>query len=110
MKKFLVIYQSPAESLEQMLKATPEQKAASMKPWMDWYGKIGEAVVDAGAPVMRGLAIGKDGSAKPGASDLSGYTIIQAESIEKAQSLLVGHPHNDEANGLKVELHECIAM
>ena len=43
MKKFLVIYHAPAEAMEMMANASPEEKAEGMKPWMEipplsWHG------------------------------------------------------------------------
>jgi len=110
MKKFLVIYQASAEAVEQVLKATPEQKEAQVKPWMDWKSKAGDAVLDLGTPVLPGFAMGKDGSATASTSEVSGFSIIQAENMEKAQGLLTDHPHNDATNGLKIEVHECVSL
>ena len=44
MNKFLVIYNAPASAMAKMSTATPEEKMAGMKVWMDWKQEMGDAV------------------------------------------------------------------
>ena len=60
MSKYLVLYRSPTSAREQMANATPEQAKAGMDAWMAWAGKAGSAVVDLGAPLGTGEAVGSD--------------------------------------------------
>ena len=110
MQKFLVIYHATQEAMIQMASATPEQRAASIQPWMDWKAKVGNHLVDFGAPVMGGLNITKSGEAIPSTHEISGFSIIQADNKDKALELLADHPHNNWDAGYKVELHEFIPM
>ena|SRR5689334_1052305 len=80
MTKFLVLYRAPASAQEQMANATPEQMEAGMQAWMDWSQKAGSAVVDLGAP------LGGDG-------DVSGFSILEADSRGTIDELLANHPH-----------------
>jgi len=81
MTKYLVLYRADTSAAEQMANATPEQQEAGMQAWMAWFAKAGDAVVDGGAPVTG------DGST------VAGYSILQAESRDALDAVLVGHPH-----------------
>ena len=41
LKKFLVLYHSPASAMKKMMTATPEEKVAGMQQWMKWGQKCG---------------------------------------------------------------------
>ncbi|MDQ4502548.1 hypothetical protein [Sinomonas sp. ASV322] len=81
MTKFLVLYRSDVPASEQMGNASPEEAAAGMQAWMEWFGKAGEAVVDGGSPVS-----GDD-------QTIGGYSVLQAETRDALDGLLVDHPH-----------------
>jgi len=104
MKKFVLIYHSTPEEMAEFAKASPEQKAEGMKPWFAWKERIGDHLIDFGAPLMGGIRINADGSTSPSTKEVTGYSVIQATDMAQAQSLIKGHPHNG------IELHESIAM
>jgi len=52
--KFLVLYRSDEDGAARMAAATPEEQQAGMQQWMEWFGRAGSAIVDAGAPLTRG--------------------------------------------------------
>ena len=108
MKKYLLIYHAPAEVMAGMATATDEQKAESMKPWFAWKDKLGDQLVDFGAPLMGGQRLLPDGSSKDSTKEVTGYSIIKANSMEDAKTLLSGHPHLH--GGCDIEVHETIAM
>jgi len=90
MTKFMVLYRSSTSARDQMANATPEQMKAGMEAWMQWAGQAGDAVVDLGAPLAPAGHVG------PGSSDageISGYSIMQADSAEALGGVLDGHPH-----------------
>ena len=64
------------------------------KAWMDWFAGIGGHMVDSGNPFSFGREVTKTGSRdlplEP--TSLTGYCIINAESIDEAQKLLEGCP------------------
>jgi hypothetical protein len=96
MKKFLVLYLSSVPARQQMAGATPEQSKAGMEMWMAWAAKAGSAIVDLGAPVA-------------GESKVTGFSILQAESLNAIQALLVEHPHR-KAPGASIEVHEFLQL
>ena len=110
MKKFIVIYHAPAEAMAQMANATPEEKMEGMKPWMTWAERVGGGMVDLGAPLFGGIKLKPDGSTETSTREVSGYSILQANSLEDAKALLDGHPHLAWNGGCDIELHECAEM
>jgi len=110
MKKFIVIYHAPAEAMEQMANATPEQREEGMKPWMAWAEKCGDRLVDMGTPLTPGLKLNPDGSSENSTKEVTGYSILQANNMDEAQELLQGHPHLGWAGGCDIEVHESIAL
>ena len=73
--------------------ATPETEAefaAIIKAWTDWYTVLGSAVLDPGNPFTPGAKhVSSSGEISPGMVEswTSGYTIIDAESIEAAAKI-----------------------
>lgn len=110
MKKFIVTYHAPIEALAKMGEATPEQREEGMKPWMAWAEKCGDQLVDLGSPLMGGLKLSPNGSSTTSAREVCGYSILQADSMENAKSLLDGHPHLSWMGECEIEIHESMPM
>ncbi|HEY3195053.1 MAG TPA: hypothetical protein VGK42_07435 [Candidatus Dormibacteraeota bacterium] len=76
----------------------PETAAAQarvLKQWGTWYGKLGPAVVDAGNPFSGAVnKIKPDGAVSKGpvGQRASGYSIIEAPSLDKATKMAKGCP------------------
>src|SRR5213595_1479268 len=105
MSKYLVLYRSPTSAREQMANATPEQAKAGMDAWMAWAGKAGSAIVDLGAPLGGGEAVG---SGKTD-DEVTGFSILEAESQGDVTNLLGEHPHLHTPGG-SIEIHEFLSM
>jgi hypothetical protein len=113
MSKYLVLYRSEAAlsgvSVREMFSnAPPEQIAAGMAAWQAWHAQSGGAVVDLGAPLDKSTTL-TGSSAAPGKTTITGYSILQAASMEEAVTLMNGHPHF-RAPGASVEILECVPM
>jgi hypothetical protein len=108
MKKFLVLYFSSVSAAEQMSKATPEQAKAGMDAWMAWAKEAGPAIVDLGSPVGHAKKVASGATTK---SEIKagGFSILQADSIEKVSALLLKHPHH-HAPGASIEVLEFIPI
>ncbi len=101
MAKYLLIYHG-GDSMEN---ASPEQGAAVMQAWMDWFAKLGPAVADGGNPIGRAWTVSKDGTTEDaGANPATGYSVLEAESMQAALEMAMGCPHL-AANGT-IELCE----
>jgi uncharacterized membrane protein len=58
-----------------------------MTQWMNWFGELGTSVVDGGAPFGPSKQVASDGSVRDaGAAKLTGYSIIEAASLDDAAS------------------------
>ena len=86
----------------------PAMAAAVMQAWNDWSAKAGSAVVDLGLPLGNGRKLTSNGSADSG-TDVAGYSILQADSIEGAEKVLSGHPHL-QMPGAAIEVYESIEI
>lgn len=104
MKKFLVLFFATTEEREKMQTATPEEMQKGMQPWMDWFAKVGDAVVDKGSPVTHAMKVTKSGT-EPGDVSLVAYDIIQAEDTDAAVALMKDNPHLDRP-GAEIDVHE----
>lgn len=89
---------------------TPEEGARMMAAWNDWYSEMGEALVDGGAPVGQSMTVSQGGVAGDGgANPLSGYTVVQADTIEAACEMAKGCPMVADGSGT-VEVAPVIDM
>lgn len=109
MSKYLVLYRASASAADQMANATPEQMQAGMDAWMNWSKRAGDAVVDLGAPLGNGRHIG-DGSASASDTDVTGFSILQADSADAVFELLRDHPHFQTPGDSSIEVLELLPM
>jgi hypothetical protein len=61
-----------------------------MDAWMAWFAEIADSVVDRGAPLGPGREVTPTGARDlpTGADAATGYTVVEAESMEAAEKLL----------------------
>jgi hypothetical protein len=82
---------------------------AQMAKWVQWFGQLGSAVVDGGAPTGTAKTVRTGGSVSDGGSrGLTGYSIVSADSLDSAVELAKGCPIL-ETDGA-VDVYEAIAM
>lgn len=108
MAKYVFIYHAPMTPAE----ATPpteEQTSAVMQEWMDWAGKVGAGMVDFGTPLADGVRVTKEGTS-PSEREVTGYSIIEADSMDAALALAKDHPHLNMPGGCEIEVHEAQAI
>lgn len=110
MKKYIVIYHAPDELMAQSANASPEEMEKGMEPWMAWAAKCGDQLVDLGNPLMGGQKLLPDGNSLSSARGVVGYSILQAESMDAAKSLLLGHPHLEWNAACEIEVHEVMPL
>lgn len=115
MKKFLAVYVGSAsasgfakwEALD--AETRKKQESAGIAGWMNWGEKNARSIVDNGSPLGKTKRIGKDGISDI-KNNLTGYTIVQAESHEAAAKMFVEHPHFMIFPGDSVEIMECLPL
>ena len=61
------------------------ERAQIMEAWGAWIGELGDNLIDQGAPFGPSKTVANDGSVQDGgAAQLTGYSIIKAESLDTA--------------------------
>jgi hypothetical protein len=89
--------------------ATEEEQQQVLAAWNDWFEKAGQAMVDGGNPFGPSRSIATDGTATDGgASGMTGYSIVQADSLDAATELGKGCPVL--ASGGTVEVYETFVV
>ena len=110
MKRFLALYLGSASPEEKTSVQLPEEVVAKgMTAWGEWMAAHTAEIVDAGAPLgptklTSGIGVSDT------RNDVTGYVIVQAESLEAAARLFEGHPHFNIFPGRGVEITECLPM
>lgn len=113
MNKYLVLYHSEGvlngPSVAEMFANTPpEQLKAGMGAWFAWQQKCGGALTDMGAPLDKSTTV-KSGAAARLGSTITGFSMLQAGSMDEAVALVKDHPHFN-APGASVQLLECVRI
>ena len=89
--------------------ATEEERNAQMAKWGAWFGELGSAIVDGGAPTGAAKTVGAGGSVSDGGSrSLTGYSIITADTLDGAVELAKGCPVLE--NGGAVDVYEALQV
>jgi YCII-related domain len=97
----VVIYGPPAEN--------EAERLAGMEMMGAWYRALGTALVDPGAPFTAVRAVSERGIEKEAIGpNASGYTMIQAESLDEAAELVKGCPLLP--HGRRINVFETFAM
>ncbi len=104
MTTYVFIYHAPTPPAD----ATPpshEEMQAVMGQWHAWSDKVGDGLLDFGAPLAGGTRVTPEGTS-PGSREVAGYSIIDAEDMAAALALAQAHPHLNMPGGCTIEVHE----
>ena len=82
-----------------------EEQQRVMAAWGAWFQSLGDAVVDQGNPFGASAAVGGNGAT----SGLTGYTIVNAASLDDAKKKAAGCPILEGGSG-SVEVYETLEM
>ncbi|HEV3056340.1 MAG TPA: hypothetical protein VGX45_16885 [Solirubrobacteraceae bacterium] len=89
--------------------ADPAEREATLAKWGQWFGELGSAVVDGGAPTGPAKTVAPSGSITDGGSrGLTGYSIMTADSLDAATEIAQGCPILE--NGGSVDVYEALQM
>jgi hypothetical protein len=94
-KKFLVLtygFTPPTEDVQ--------------RAWGEWFKSVGPRLVDPGSPFGRGVEVTKEGRNElnlQSPSPLVGYCILNADSLEEAESLVRDMPIIDSVRVYEAE-------
>jgi len=101
MKKYLfVVYGPHADSADEM--------SAGMAAMAAWYGSLGSALIDPGAPFTAARTVSAQGTGDAIGPNATGYNLVQAESLEAAAELAAGCPL--VAHRRQITVFETLAM
>lgn len=107
MAKFIFIYKGPATDMSDM---SEEQSKAVMDAWNQWIQKLGNALVDIGAPMANGVSLVDNGSEGTPAQ-LNGYSIVEAEDMADAKKFADDHPFLSEGKGnFAIDIYELMPV
>lgn len=113
MKKFMAVFTGTAESMARWHALDEAERkrreAEGMKAWHQWGEKLGDTIVDNGAPLGKTKRVTADGIADI-RNNLAAYTVVQTESHEAAARLFENHPHFSIFPGDGVEIMECLPI
>ena len=99
MAKYLLLYEGGS------MPTSEAEQAAVMQAWESWFQQIGGAVADAGNPFTpASKRITANGSITADAGSASGYSILEADSLDAATDLAKGCPVL--AGGASVSVYE----
>jgi S1-C subfamily serine protease len=87
---------------------TPETQEEQTQKWIAWFGSLGDSVVDMGNPFGASSTVTNGSASDGGVSNLGGYSIVNAESLEEAATNAKGCPVL--RSGGSVEVYEALPM
>ena len=104
MAKFIYLYRGTIPEL------TPEQGAEREAAFAPWIEKLGPALIDVGSPFATSASVRDDGS-EGTASELAGYSIVEAENLAAAKAFTDGLPFLAGHDGQHaIEIFELLSM
>jgi hypothetical protein len=83
MPNYVLVYKGGA------MGQTEAERNQIMAAWGQWFGSLGQDVVDGGNPFGPSTSVGANGSAMSG---LTGYSIIKANSLDEAAAKARSNP------------------
>lgn len=104
MASFVLIYSGGT------IPESEEEQATVMADWGAWYGSMGESIVDGGNPFSNSKHVSADGigDGPVGSTPATGYTVIDADSLDAAMEKVKDHPH--VKHGGQVSVYETFKM
>ena len=98
MSDFVLLYRGGGQP------ESDEERKAVMDAWTAWFGQLGSAIKDGGNPFAETARhLRSDGSVGDvGGNKATGYSILQADSLDEAASLAKGCPILDDGGAVEV--------
>ena len=88
---------------------TEAEQQEAMTQWMNWFGSLGDSVVDGGNPFGPSSSVASNGAvSEGGGSALTGYSIISADSLSEACGKAKGCPVL--SSGGSIEVYEAMPI
>jgi hypothetical protein len=83
--------------------SNPEEASKHFSKYMEWLSSLGESVVSPTIPLKDTSTVSPDGTVREGGSSaMSGFTIIEADSMEAALTVAQACPFLEIGGSLEV--------
>jgi hypothetical protein len=83
--------------------SSPEQGKQQLSRYMDWLSSLGDSVLSPANPLKNTITVNADGSVTTGGTTtMSGYTTIEADTMDAALSIAKACPFLDIGGSLEV--------
>lgn len=77
MKRYMMVYLGGAQPTD------PEEGAKHFEKYREWLASLGDSLISPANPLKDTTTITPDGKAAPGSvTEMSGFTVLQANSLE----------------------------
>jgi hypothetical protein len=97
MSQFVIVYLGGDKP------ASPEEGKQHMSKYMEWLSSLGDSAVSPANPLKNTSTVNPDGTVTAGGtSTMSGYTIIEVDSMDAALSIAKACPFLDVGGSLEV--------
>jgi len=97
MTKYLIVYLGGDQP------SSPEEGKQHFSKYMEWLSSLGDSAVSPANPLKNTSTVNTDGTVTAGgATTMSGYTIIKADSMEAALTIAKACPFLDIGGSLEV--------
>lgn len=100
--KFMALYMAPASAIAEMMKMSEADGKKEMDAWMAWEASNKKAIADIGTPLGKTKSVTSSGVSDTH-NEVTGFTIVEADSHDAAAKLFAGHPHLKH-KGCRVEV------
>lgn len=110
MARFLALYIGTATDEEKAAAPVDDAtEAEGMAAWGAWMQRNAASIVDNGGPLGPTKRASRSGVTDT-ENNLTGYILVEAETLEAAANLFADHPHFTVFPGDAVEIMECLAI
>jgi hypothetical protein len=83
--------------------SSPEEGKQHFSKYMEWLSSLGDSVISPANPLKNTSTVNPDGKVTPGGTTaMSGYTIVEADSMDAALSIAKACPFLDIGGSLEV--------
>lgn len=107
MNTYLILYRAPKEAMQKMVNANQKVKEAGMQVWLEWKKQAGAALIEFGSPLINGKYTLDGKTFSDSTDDISGYSIMRANTDEQLEEMLENHPHYKWHEGCQIEYKKC---
>jgi hypothetical protein len=109
MNRYVVLYKAPLLARERLAQATPEEASEGVRQWVEWGGRVGDALLDPGRPFGQAMSVTESGRVVAD-NEVVGMSILAADSMADALELVGDHHHLRWAEGCEIVVLEEIAI